>query len=363
MTAMLSERFARAKAAYTTHLVRPESMSTLLTGLDLAPRAGDLVLARVERIGQHKSLEGPDGRKSTLFCGDDVVVVYGNRYAPDQFEAEVPSDLSPCELVAAGGLAARSLSSHVKMKAATVLQPLGLVADRDGRRLNLADWRLPAPIGVDARPPTIAVVGTAMNAGKTTAAAFLVNGLVAAGFSVGAAKVTGTGAGGDVWMMADAGASPVLDFTHGGCPSTYHCPVEEVRQILLTLTGHLAAAGVDVVVLEVADGVFQAETAALLADPAFAEAVDGIVFAASDALGAVAGVECLRALDHAVVAVSGLLTASPLATREARSALNGLVVVDPVELSHPAVAELLLAEVGATRPEATSAPAPLLASP
>ncbi|MBA3955340.1 MAG: hypothetical protein H0X58_01575, partial [Acidimicrobiia bacterium] len=174
-----------------------------------------------------------------------------------------------------------------------------------------------------------------MNAGKTTAAAFLVNGLVGAGLSVGAAKITGTGAGGDVWMMVDAGAIPVLDFTHGGCPSTYRCPAEQVREVLLALTGHLSAAGVDAVVLEVADGVFQTETAALLADSAFAGAVDGIVFAASDALGAVAGVARLRALNHPVVAVSGLLTASPLATREARSALEGLVVVDPVEISHP----------------------------
>lgn len=264
--------------------------------------------------------------------------------------------------MAAGGLAARMLSSHVKMKAATALQPLGLVADRDGRRLNLADWRLPAPAPAGARPPTIAVVGTAMNAGKTTAAAFLVNGLVGAGLSVGAAKITGTGAGGDVWMMVDAGASPVLDFTHGGCPSTYRCPAEQVRQVLLALTGHLSAAGVDAVVLEVADGVFQTETAALLADPAFAGAVDGIVFAASDALGALAGVAHLRALNHPVVAVSGLLTASPLATREARSALEGLVVVDPVEISHPMVAERLLAEVSSSR-SAVVPPAYQLASP
>ncbi len=76
-------------------------------------------------------------------------------------------------------------------------------------------------------------------------------------------------------MMADAEASPVLDFTHGGCPSTYRYPAEQVRKVLLALTGHLSAAGVDAVVLEVADGVFQTETAALLADPAFAGAVDG----------------------------------------------------------------------------------------
>ena len=45
--------------------------------------------------------------------------------------------------------------------------------------------------------PVLIVAGTAMNAGKTTAAARLIKGLQRAGLRVGAAKVTGTGAGGD----------------------------------------------------------------------------------------------------------------------------------------------------------------------
>lgn len=79
---LLPERIARAKASYTTHLVRPESMATLLAGPELRPDPGDLLLARVEAIGQHKGLERPDGRKAALFCGDEVIVVYGHRYAP-----------------------------------------------------------------------------------------------------------------------------------------------------------------------------------------------------------------------------------------------------------------------------------------
>ena len=50
-----------------------------------------------------------------------------------------------------------------------------------------------------------------MDAGKTQTATFLVRGMVTAGLRVGYAKVTGTGAGGDIWWLKDAGADPVLE--------------------------------------------------------------------------------------------------------------------------------------------------------
>jgi hypothetical protein len=117
-------RLRRVKFAYTTRHVDHDAIAGLLTGA-LRPRAGDLVLARVDELGQHKRLELGDGRRSFLFPGDEIVVCYGNRYAPDQFEAEVPDDLSPCQLVAAGGVAARELSRHVSMSGRRASRPWG----------------------------------------------------------------------------------------------------------------------------------------------------------------------------------------------------------------------------------------------
>jgi hypothetical protein len=100
-----------------------------------------------------------------------------------------------------------------------------------------------------------------MNSGKTTTAAHLVRGLCLAGINVGAAKTTGTGAGGDVWLLSDAGAFPVYDFTNAGYPGTYLIGPDAVRDVFTGLTDRLAADGCQVVVLEVADGVFREETA------------------------------------------------------------------------------------------------------
>jgi hypothetical protein len=320
------------KHAYTTRHVHPHAPAGLLVG-DISPQVGDVVLARVDHPGQHKRLELRDGRRALLFPGDEIVVCYGNRYAPDQFEAELPEDLGPCHLVAAGGVASRELSRHAHVGEATRITPLGLVAGADGTPLNLSQFRLPLPDAV-SRPPTFVVVGSAMNAGKTTTAANLVRGLVAAGWSVGAAKATGTGAGGDVWFMMDAGADPVLDFTAVGLPSTYLAGEEAVEQAFAELVGHLAAARVDAMVLEVADGVCHLETRALIESSRFGELVDGVLFAATDALSAAAAVEYLRDLHLPVVAISGMVSASPLAAREAER-MTGLPVLDVAALRDP----------------------------
>jgi hypothetical protein len=342
-----SWRLGRAKLAYTTRRVPVEEMVAVVPAADArayAPRTGDLLLARIETVGQHPRLELRDGRRAHLFVGDEVVVSYGARYAPDQFEAEVPADLAACDLVAAGGVAAQRMSGHAKMSAPTRLEPVGLVVDRDGTSLNLDRWRLALPARIDRRPPTVAVVGSSMNAGKTTAAASLVRGLTVAGHRVGAAKVTGTGAGGDMWHMTDAGAEIVVDFTDAGLPSTYLASPAVVAEVFELLTGHLAHDGMDVVVIEVADGLFQRETEALLRTSLFGRGVDEVLFAGSDALGASAGVAALRSMGLRVSAVSGVLSASPLAIREAEAAC-GVPVLDSAALRDGA--SLALAGSGA----------------
>ncbi|NIU09062.1 MAG: DUF1611 domain-containing protein, partial [Phycisphaerae bacterium] len=59
------------------------------------PRAGDLILARVDSLGHHKGLQLVCGRRRNMFVGDEIVVAYGNRYASSQFEAYVPDSLGP----------------------------------------------------------------------------------------------------------------------------------------------------------------------------------------------------------------------------------------------------------------------------
>ncbi len=338
------DRLRRLKKAYTTRSVAARIEAAprgyaLLDGPDVVPRPGDVVLARVERLGMHTRLESPVSRRQALFAGDEVLVAYGHRYAPDQFEAEVPDDLRPVHLVAAGGVAAVVTAKHAKISDATVLQPLGLLADARGvvtlsRCAPRALTPEPSP-RVDG-PTVIAVLGTSMNSGKSTAVASLVRGLVRSGLRVCAGKATGTGAGGDPNSFADAGAAAVLDFTDFGFPTTFRLEHDQVRALLLSVVDGLSGPDVDVVVVEIADGLHQRETAALVADPVFSRVVDHVVFAADGAAGAIGGVELLRRRGVPVAAVSGVLTSAPLAMREVRSALE-VPVVETSALTEPDV--------------------------
>jgi len=329
----------RAKVAYSCRRVNINPSMTIVSG-SVVPQSGSLVLARVDTIGQHKGIESNVGRRVNLFPGDQIIVCYGNRYAPDQFEAEVPKDLSPCSLVAAGGMASHVLAQHAAMSTATAITPIGLIGDAKGKSINLADWALSEKHHHSRKPYTLAVLGTSMNAGKTTSAANLIRGLVNSGLNVGAAKITGTGSPNDVGFMIDAGANPVFDFTDAGHPSTYHLPHEKIETILTTLTHHLAHAQVDVIVLEIADGLFQKETEALCLSKQFAETVDGIIFAAGDAMGATFGADWLIKQNLPILGLSGVFTSSPLAIREAKKYLD-IPIFRTKELSSGTIADAL----------------------
>ena len=89
--------------------------------------------------GLQKRLELTDGRKGLLFAGDEIIVCYGNRYAPDQYEAVIGNDLSSCDLIAAGGVAAQELSRNLRMLEPT---PRDVYTCVQGLRLPLASTAL-----------------------------------------------------------------------------------------------------------------------------------------------------------------------------------------------------------------------------
>src|SRR5215510_1733893 len=76
------------------------------------PQAGDVVLARVDKIGRNTRLELSDGRPSTLHEGDLLLAVFGNRYATEQFEGYARAEGDRCDLLSMGGLCGLVVSRH-----------------------------------------------------------------------------------------------------------------------------------------------------------------------------------------------------------------------------------------------------------
>lgn len=322
-------RATKAKRAFTTRRVPARLMKTIISG-DIKPVSGNLVLATVHELGKHLRLERLDGRRAIMMPGDEIIVCYGNRYAPDQFEALVSEDLGLCDLVAGGGIASREVNRHDRMLPPTQIMPIGLIGDAEGKPLNIADYRInfqatKKPIKV------ILVVGTAMNSGKTFTAASLVRGLKENGYRVAGIKATGTGSGGDLWKMKDMGADVIMDFTDAGFVSTYKAHNDAIEEGVLGLINQAAKRKCDFAIVEIADGLQHLETASLLRSAKLQSLVSGTVFAAYDSLGARAGYQELNQLGYSILAISGQITRSPLAMREAAAA-TGSPIYTPFDI-------------------------------
>lgn len=329
-----------AKWSFATRRVAQSEAVRLETNLD-AVRPGDLILAEVQRIGSHKRLQLADGRFSPLWPGDRIVVACADRYAVDQFDGRARLSADGADLLAGGGVIGEIVSRNEKVARGTRLAVLGRLMDGSGAALNVARYAMPAT--APGKPPlVIGLLGTGMNAGKTAAAAGVVNGFTRLGRRVAAIKATGTGSFGDVHEYEAAGAARVLDFTDAGMASTNRQPLDRLVDATDLLLAH--AADCDVAVVELADGVSQVETAGLLARPGFADRFDGMILAAPDAMAARGGLAWLS--DHGLspMALSGVLTRAPLAAQEVAE-ITGLPVLCRMTLADPATASAIQARL------------------
>lgn len=292
------------------------------------PAVGDLLLCEVVTIGLHGRAETTTGGRAKLYAGDRIVCAVGNRYATSMLEAVAEVGDDHVDMVSASGLCGRVVTRSKRASTPTALRPLGQ-AFLDDQPVNLRSFALGAPEPALGDPRWVVVVGSAMDSGKTTACTSIIRGLIGAGNRVGAAKLTGTASGRDFGSFRDAGASPVLDFLDAGWPSTVGCTVPELAEVLHGLTGHLRAAGVEWGVLEIADGLLQAETGLLLESLSAQLGGVDLVVTTREGLAAVACVDLLARLGLELTAVSGLVTNSPLACREVELACSVPCVPTP----------------------------------
>ncbi len=318
MTLPLDAQKSDVRIPYALRRIPNSVMSTVLPLVGM-PKAGDIALAKIESIGRNANLELANGRRCSLHEGDLLAVVFGNRYATMQFEGYARRNEDRCDLLSMGGVCGTVETRHAKAAEPSKLRLLGMIGDDDRTPLRLRNFRLDAEV-TSSQPRILVVCGTSMDAGKTHIALSIIMGLRRQGNRVGAIKLTGTATGKDIWNMRDAGACVAFDFVDGGFESTYLCELEELLDLYRVLVAHAASHGSEYVVIEIADGVLQRETAALLQEPRFTDSVDAWIFAASDPLGAEAGVRTLRRWGIEPLAISGVVSMSSLAIKETETA-------------------------------------------
>jgi hypothetical protein len=332
---------ASLKASYVVRRVPREMLATQLP-VPRMPAPGDVVLAHVEKIGRNTSLELVGGRRCALHEGDLVVVAFGNRYATLQFEGYARLDGDRCDLLSMGGLCGLVETKHESVSEPSKLKILGAIGDAQGTPLNIRNHTLtPALSPMHRAPRVIGVVGTSMDAGKTYTVRSAVLGLRRQGVKVAAIKLTGTASGRDTYAMLDAGASPALDFIDAGHPSTYLCSLKELLHIYSVLLSQASVQGAECIVVEIADGLVQRETTALLTSQRFVGSVNAWLLAANDAPGAAGAVAILKSWGITPLAITGNASRSKLVIDEVETA-TGIQCIPAGEVQTGALNETLL---------------------
>jgi hypothetical protein len=290
---------------------------------DYAPQVGDVGIFKVMKIGKHRNVQSEWKRNMALIPGDLIMAAFGNRYATNQFEGYVPEKVPELmHMLAAGGVVGIVKSMHYNLEdiGPTIIEMKGLVRDVQGHIINTIRRRrnqiIPFSGNAAKKTKVILSLGSSMDSGKTTTAAYLVNGIRAAGHKVGFIKLTGTTHTKDSDLNFDLGAEVSYDFSEMGYPSTFLCSKQEILDLYETLLEKTLLFNPEYVVVEIADGLYQRETKMLYQSKEFMSTVHAVLFSAGDSLSALHGCQLLKSEGITPMALSGWFTASPLLIKE-----------------------------------------------
>lgn len=317
------------------------------------PRLGDVVLVEVIELGEDDRIEigcprwdDPESRgvvpfvqpvvsfaTLSLAVGRRLLCAVGGRYATDYLLAEVPDNPQEhLDLVTFGGVVGTVASSNTRRGRVAKVKVVAFFADASGEILNTRSF---SPRGVSSNPSDLGkvrlavVTGGAMEAGKTTAGAAFTRVVAGSGNEAWVGKVTGCGSFRDPHRLAAGGARGTSEFMAFGYPSTHGISSEEVRALFWSMVNLLAADAQQStgmrpwIVIEIADGLAQPQTAALLTDPSIRRATSALLYAAYDSMSAQAGLRQLREWGWNQAIITGPVASSGLGRQEVRELLGG----------------------------------------
>lgn len=292
------------------------------------PQAGDVGLFQVIEVDRHSSMQCIDKRSHSIFDGDYILAVFGDRYATSQYEGYVPTEpMDVYHIIGAGGVIGivRTKNAAWEDYEPTTVKLVGYCCNADGSVMNtlFRNKQRAAFSGLVPNDAKIILsIGSTMDSGKTTTAAHIARGLKTTGKEIAFMKLTGTVYTKDVDYVVDCGADVGIDFSNLGFPSTYLIDETTLLDIYQTLLNDLAESKPEYIVMEIADGLFQRETSMLLSNKNFMNTIHNVVFSCGDSLSVMAGLQVLKSLHIHPCMVSGRFTMSPLLITEVTNRMH-----------------------------------------
>lgn len=291
------------------------SRTVALTASTAMPKAGDVVVVRaLTDSATYNMLELPTGRLAKINPGDVLIGVLGRRRALKGFVGDVPESVKAGDrlhLLNMGGVIGSCTGHHSSLSDAIQVEVIGLASDDGGRILNIADAALPPKTTLGGTAPLVIIAGTCMNSGKTYAATELIKQATRSGLRVAAAKLSGIACLRDTLNMADHGAIAIASFLDCGLPSTVGAT--NLASVAKTIISRLNDSAPDLIVIELGDGLLGGYSVeSVFEDAELREATAGLVFCASDYVGAWGGIELLRQRGIEIDVIAGSVTDSQM---------------------------------------------------
>lgn len=270
------------------------------------PQPGDLIAVRIRNVNpKYSLLEITDGTKIQLQSGMLIVGAAGSRWALRGFTGILPGQLKigdQVNVLNLGGVIGIATDYSPDLGPATTAGFMGLLT-YNGKRLNLLDFE-PAVEEAESIPQIIAVIGTCMNVGKTTAVSTLVKQFTKHGMKVAAGKLSGVAAIKDGIEYQKNGAIAVSTFNDFGWASSADIP--DIASVAKKIVNHIAIQNPDLIVLELGDGIMgNYGVSSLLSNQSFTYMVNSWVLCAPDPAAAFGALKYIEAFGITPSVITG----------------------------------------------------------
>ncbi len=274
------------------------------------PQVGDVVAVRITHVNEdYSELDLEGGELVQLQQGDVVLGVLGNRSGVKGYIGEVPDSLDKggsIEFLGSGGIFGRYISGARELDQPCEAELLGYVS-HNSTILNTRDFGTDHAREVEADADLVAVVASRMDAGKTTLASKLIEGL-SQQYDIASLKLTGSARERDRLQMLEAGSKRSYDFVDAGLPSTVH-DTDLVVSAARGLVNEVWDDDLDFVVVEFGAGlVSNYGVKEALRNLDIRDQIFGVSVVSLDVMGAHGLKDVLNDMDYEVDFVSGPIT-------------------------------------------------------
>lgn len=274
------------------------------------PQVGDVIAVEITEVNSnYRDLDLEGGKLVELEEGDVVLGVLGNRSGVKGYIGEVPDEVEQndsLDFLGSGGLFGKYVSGAKELDKPCNAKFLGYVS-RDEKILNTLDFGIDSAKEIEADADLVAVVASRMDAGKTTLASKLIEGL-SQDYEVGSLKLTGSARERDRLKMLEAGSEKSHDFVDAGLPSTVEDP-EVVVSAARGLINEVWSDDLDFIVIEFGAGLISNYGVKdVLRDLDIREQVFGVAAVSLDVMGAYGLKEAMNEMDYRIDFVSGPIT-------------------------------------------------------